>query len=97
MPSYPDSAHRNENDRLELPKRAHTFHNGSIPEVQPNYDAPDAFDTAEHSENDDVTETARASVELDELPIELITLTDRYDEYMGHDIPKMISSIPSYF
>lgn len=81
MPSYPDSAHRNENDRLELPKRAHTFHNGSIPEVQPNHDAPDAFDTAEHSENDDVTETARASVELDELPIELITLTDRYDEY----------------
>lgn len=49
--------------------------------MQPDHDAPDAFDTAEHSENDDVTETARASVELDELPIELITLTDRYDEY----------------
>ncbi|KAG8416589.1 hypothetical protein J3458_007166 [Metarhizium acridum] len=100
MPSYPDSAHRNENDRLELPKRAHTFHNGSIPKVQPDYDAPDAFDTAEHSENDDVTETARASVELDELPIELITLTDSFIESLSakvHSTPPNIEKLSRLF
>ncbi|KFG86135.1 VPS9 domain protein [Metarhizium anisopliae] len=100
MPSYPDSAHRNENDRLELPKRAHTFHNGSIPEVQPNHDGPDAFDTAEHSENDDVTETARASVELDELPIELITLTDSFIESLSakvHSTPPNIEKLSRLF
>lgn len=78
MPSHPHPADRDNNTRLELPKRAHTFQNGTAHQAELDDAAPDAFDTAEYSENEDNTETARPSVELDELPIELITLTDRY-------------------
>lgn len=58
-------------DRLQLPKRAQTFAHASPA------DSPDAFDTGEHNDSDDGFELTRASVELDILPIELITLTDR--------------------
>lgn len=83
MPSYSNPAARDDkddNNRLKLPKRAHTFQNGSphdtLPHDQEN--GPDAFETGDHSDHEDNTETARPSVDLDELPIELITLTDRY-------------------
>ncbi|KAF5010554.1 hypothetical protein FDECE_3296 [Fusarium decemcellulare] len=64
-------------DRLQVPKRAHTFDNASsAAEVA---ESPDAFETGEHSDNEDGIETTRASIELDILPIELITLTDRQE------------------
>lgn len=84
MPSYSNPAaqdDKDDNNRLKLPKRAHTFQNGSPHEIRPhNYEdaTPDAFEAGDHSETEDNTETARPSVDLDELPIELITLTDRY-------------------
>ena len=79
LPASSNAADRDDNDKLQLPKRAQTFHNESTNREQPgDGNGPDAFDTAEHSENEDNTETARPSVELDVLPIELITLTDRY-------------------
>jgi hypothetical protein len=60
-------------------RRANTFQNGSASqisaskaEVEP--ESPDAFDTVD---NDDGTDGIRTSVDLDELPIELISLTDR--------------------
>jgi len=61
-------------DSLKPPKRAHTFHNGAP--AGPS-DGPDAFETSETDPEDNV-EVTRASVELDDLPIELITLTDRW-------------------
>lgn len=59
-------------DHLQVPKRAHTFANAS-----PS-GSPDAFESGDHDDTDDGLETTRASIELDILPIELITLTDRY-------------------
>jgi hypothetical protein len=38
---------------------------------------PDAFETAEDSDGEGNVEVTRASIELDDLPIELITLTDK--------------------
>lgn len=87
-PARPGSArissfsHGDENDSLKPPRRAHTFQNGSpvakdaaIAEAP---GAPDAFETAENTDTEDGIEITRASIELDVLPIELITLTDRY-------------------
>lgn len=59
-------------DHLQVPKRAHTFAHA------PPSGSPDAFESADHDDIDDGLETTRASVELDILPIELVTLTDRY-------------------
>jgi hypothetical protein len=39
---------------------------------------PDAFENAENSDDDDNIEITRASVDLDELPIELVQLIDKY-------------------
>ncbi|OAA38134.1 VPS9 domain protein [Metarhizium rileyi] len=100
IPSYSSTPSRSDNARLELPKRAHTFHNGAAPDIEPGNDAPDAFDTADHSETDDNTETARASIELDELPIELITLTDSFIESLGakvHSTPPNIQNLSRLF
>src|SRR6478735_4986722 len=66
-------------DRLAVPRRAHTFANAT-PSTDESATSPDAFETGEHSDSDDGIEVTRASIELDILPIELITLTDRYAE-----------------
>lgn len=74
----------NEDERLKLPKRANTFEHASLTEKnRAKADAepagPDAFETGDNTDNEDNIEITRASIELDDLPIELITLTDRYD------------------
>ena len=67
--------------RIEPPKRAHTFHSASPSEklgtAGTDAEAPDTFDTADNSDNEEFPEITRNSIELDDLPIELITLTDR--------------------
>lgn len=58
---------------IHLPKRAHTFHNDGAAR------RPDAFETSQDSdEHEEPADNGRSSVDLDELPIELVTLTDRY-------------------
>jgi hypothetical protein len=57
-------------------KRANTFHNDHQPDHHESK-IPDAFETSEHNDNEEPADNTRASIELDELPIELITLTDR--------------------
>lgn len=83
-----------DHDNLRLPKRAHTFQNGSLVdnplEDDADTKAPDAFETGEHSEAEDGPETTRASIELDDLPIELITMTDRC-VYLTNQFPMRIS------
>lgn len=82
QPSQPTAS--DDSDPLKAPRKAHTFANGTADEnpyiLGPHASAgPDAFDTGEHSDGDadDALEASRASIELDILPIELITLIDR--------------------
>lgn len=84
-PSFPQAPVRDENSHPKPPKRAHTFHNGSPTQRHREqsklntsvHTEPDAFETADATDNDDSNDMTRASVDLDDLPIELITLTDR--------------------
>ncbi|KAL7909556.1 hypothetical protein GGI35DRAFT_386898 [Trichoderma velutinum] len=88
----------------ETPKRAHTFHSPSPSEkhgdAEANADAPDTFDTAENSDNEELPEITRASIELDDLPIELITLTDSFVESLSakvHSTPPNIAKLSQLF
>lgn len=81
VPSHPTRTPSATADPLTSPKRANTIHNdGDSSQVgeRGKVAQPDAFETSEHTDNDDVVENTRNSIELDDLPIELITLTDRY-------------------
>ncbi|KAF5668876.1 hypothetical protein FHETE_5142 [Fusarium heterosporum] len=69
-------------DRLKAPKRAHTFANATST-LDHGAAPPDAFETGEHSDSDDEAEVTRASIELDILPIELITVTDSFIESLN--------------
>ena len=65
--------------KLNVPKRAHTFQSGTDTERTSPFDAAQADqpDAHEPTDNDDPGDAARASVDMGELPIELISLTDR--------------------
>lgn len=81
VPSHPIRTPSATADPLTSPKRAHTFHNDGESGQAGDHGKvaqPDAFETSEHTDNDDAVENTRNSIELDDLPIELITLTDRY-------------------
>ncbi|KAF4968250.1 hypothetical protein FSARC_4341 [Fusarium sarcochroum] len=88
-------------DRLKVPKRAHTFANAtSALDGADSAVSPDAFETGEHSDSDDGVEITRASVELDILPIELITLTDSFIESLNakvHPTPPSIEKLSQKF
>jgi hypothetical protein len=80
--SYSNQPTSNSKNSIPVPKRAHTFHSPSPSEKNGdagvNTETPDTFDTTENnSDNEEFPEIPRASIELDDLPIELITLTDR--------------------
>lgn len=72
------------------PKRASTFQNGSLPKLvtaaqqitSQIVEEPENIDAFENTQNDDtpVEPQPRASVDLDDLPIELISLTDNFIE-----------------
>ncbi|KAF9766212.1 hypothetical protein IL306_001418 [Fusarium sp. DS 682] len=88
----------NSDDRLKVPKRAHTFAHASS--ATDGAASPDVFDTAEHSDSDDGIEITRASIELDILPIELITLTDSFIESLNakvHPTPPNIEKLSQKF
>ncbi|SCV25655.1 related to VPS9 [Fusarium fujikuroi] len=94
----PKTAAPSSDDRLKVPKRAHTFANTTS--AKEGTASPDAFDTAEHSDSDDGIETTRASIELDILPIELITLTDSFIESLNakvHPTPPNIERLSQKF
>ena len=69
----------------EPPRRAHTFQNGTpigapsrtVSARVPPMDHPLSPDTFESTDPDDGLDPPRASVDMDELPIELVSLTDR--------------------
>ncbi|KAK2679845.1 hypothetical protein RAB80_005026 [Fusarium oxysporum f. sp. vasinfectum] len=97
-PHTPKTTAPSSDDRLKVPKRAHTFANATS--AKDGTASPDAFDTAEHSDSDDGIETTRASIELDILPIELITLTDSFIESLNakvHPTPPNIERLSQKF
>lgn len=74
--SFPQKTERDDKDSLKPPKRAQTFHNESPAEKQDGK-GTSAFEADEDSDDDHEIEASRASIELDVLPIELVSLTDR--------------------
>lgn len=79
------------NDPLSVarPKRASTIQNGVLPKItttgissqiveEPESAGTDAFENSQH--DDEPPEQPRTSVDLDDLPIELISLTDNFIE-----------------
>ncbi|KAK7430074.1 hypothetical protein QQZ08_003465 [Neonectria magnoliae] len=93
------SAAPDDGDRLQLPKRAHTFVTASA-EDPLTAESPDAFETSEHTDNEDALEVGRASVELDILPIELVTLTDSFIDSLSakvHPNPPKIDRLSEMF
>lgn len=80
VPSSAESGrHEGDSTLLKPPKRAQTYpHGSSIDGRRGKSDAADAFENDEDSDPEPALEITRASIELDVLPIELVTLTDRY-------------------
>ena len=75
------------------PQRASTFQNGAAtpgsrtqtPTPQKHVALEEVVDAFESGHaGDDQTDPPRASVDMDDLPIELISLTDRYVSFFGH-------------
>ncbi|KAK1827816.1 hypothetical protein QBC39DRAFT_166445 [Podospora conica] len=86
------------------PKRASTLQNGSSPtasKTQPKpQDADDAPDTFVSRISEEATEPPRASVDLDDIPIEVISVADRFIEQLSakvHPTPPNIDNLARMF
>ncbi|KAK7733792.1 hypothetical protein SLS63_004578 [Diaporthe eres] len=103
---------RAENDdplSVARPKRASTIQNGVLPKItttgissqiveEPESATTDAFENSQH--DDEPTEQPRTSVDLDDLPIELISLTDNFIESLStksRPTPPTIDDISQLF
>lgn len=75
--SFPRHQVSESNDPLSLPQRANTFHNGTVPEIMIEKQSRQDADTFESESNHDPIEPPRASVDMDEIPIELVSTTDK--------------------
>ena len=83
-------------------RKASTFSSDILLQAptSPEDAGPDAFETNHDSESDEADEPTRASVELDELPIELITLTDSFVSSLTakvHSAPPSIEKLSQLF
>ncbi|TDZ29282.1 Vacuolar protein sorting-associated protein 9b [Colletotrichum spinosum] len=100
-----------DSDPLRVPKRAQTFQNGTtadpvpatpapnLPKPTNENEAPDAFETRQSMENEDGFD-GRGSVDLGELPIELVSLTDSFVETLttkAHPTPLNIDNVSQLF
>ncbi|KAM0515176.1 hypothetical protein ACHAPE_006129 [Trichoderma viride] len=105
LASYSNQLNSNSKESIPIPKRAHTFHSPSPSEknkdAASNTESPDTFDTTENnSDNEEFPEITRASIDLDDLPIELITLTDSFVESLSakvHSAPPNIAKLSQLF
>lgn len=103
---------RAENDdplSVARPKRASTIQNGVLPKItttgissqiveEPESATTDAFENSRH--DDEPPEQPRTSVDLDDLPIELISLTDNFIESLSaksRPTPPTIDDISQLF
>lgn len=81
---------------IQRPQRANTFQNGAPPRTR----AADAFETQATGEDEDQPEPPRASIDMDELPIELIGLTDSFIESLSakvHPTPPNADNLARLF
>ncbi|KAJ3487824.1 hypothetical protein NLG97_g6321 [Lecanicillium saksenae] len=88
-------------DGIQLPKRAHTFQNDGARGQDDQAQPPDAFETSQDTDdNEEPADTGRGSIDLDELPIELVTLTDSFIESLSakvHSTPPNIDKLSQLF
>lgn len=81
--SFPRHQISEANDPLQTLKRAHTFHDGTVPKItiaetgSPQKQPPSNADTFESEDNEESFEPPRASVDMDEIPIELVSTIDK--------------------
>ncbi|EEY16716.1 conserved hypothetical protein [Verticillium alfalfae VaMs.102] len=97
------------NDPLQPPRRAQTFHNGAavvapLSKAPPpaEIERPDAFETGQDADEDedDGIDPGRGSVDLDDLPIELVSLTDSFVDALTskvHKTPPSIDNVAQLF
>ncbi|PNH43891.1 hypothetical protein VD0003_g9534 [Verticillium dahliae] len=96
------------NDPLQPPRRAQTFHNGAavapLTKATPpeEIERPDAFETGQDADEDedDGIDPGRGSVDLDDLPIELVSLTDSFVDALTskvHKTPPSIDNVAQLF
>ncbi|KAG6099896.1 hypothetical protein E4U30_005792 [Claviceps sp. LM220 group G6] len=101
MPSLSSATSPDGERTLLLPQRAITTVDSSeAPSKDDENEVPDAFETGAHSDIEENVEPSRASIELDELPIELITLTDSFIESLSakvHSTPPSIEKLSRLF
>lgn len=80
----------------QRPQRASTFQNGASPRTN----TADAFETHAGDDDEDQPEPPRASVDMDDLPIELVSLTDSFIESLSakvHPTPPNIDNLARLF
>ncbi|KAI1647563.1 uncharacterized protein F4817DRAFT_337028 [Daldinia loculata] len=87
------------------PQRANTTENGAIPPVTITQETPperqkERIDTFESETTDDVVEAPRASVDMDDIPIELISKADNFIDSLSakvHPSPPNIDHLSRLF
>ncbi|KAI0603186.1 hypothetical protein F4775DRAFT_587708 [Biscogniauxia sp. FL1348] len=88
-------------DPLSRAQRAHTFQNGTTPEVTIiPHTPPQKLDTFESQTPEDDVEQPRASVDMDEIPIELVSKTDNFIDSLSarvHPTPPNIDNLSRLF
>ncbi|KAI5864635.1 hypothetical protein GGS23DRAFT_457618 [Durotheca rogersii] len=103
--SFPHQA-SDVNDPLTRPQRASTIQNGASPKVTIIQDTPpekarkERTDTFESETSDDVIEAPRASVDMEEIPIELVSKTDNFIDSLTarvHPTPPNIDNLSRLF
>ncbi|KOS17989.1 Vacuolar protein sorting-associated protein 9b [Escovopsis weberi] len=103
LASFSRSFDRSDRDSLKQLKKALTFgdaNSSTEKGLSRGAPTPDTFETGEHSDADEEIEMTRASIDLDDLPIELITLIDGFVESLSakvHPTPPNIQKLSQLF
>ncbi|KAI1335544.1 hypothetical protein F5Y15DRAFT_409116 [Xylariaceae sp. FL0016] len=87
-------------DPLSQPRRASTVHNGTTPEVNIVPHTPQRADTFESEVGEDEPEIPRASVDMDAIPIELVSKVDNFIDSLSarvHATPPNIDNLSKIF
>ncbi len=76
--SFPRHQVTESNDPLKSPKRANTFQDGTVPEITvAETSSLQKQDTFESETGEEPFEPPRASIDMDEIPIELVSMIDK--------------------
>lgn len=103
FPRHNDSESNEPRPRIQ---RANTIENSTPPKVTVIQDTPpdrqqkERLDTFESETSDDVVEAPRASVDMDEIPIELVSKTDNFIDSLSakvHPTPPNIDNLSRLF